>query len=345
MNFEQVKEIANAVLYEGYLLYPYRQSALKNRTRWTFGAVYPRAYCEANGGTEPWSMHTECLIEGTADEAILDVSVRFLHLLVRSVHRPGQADSHEAYGSEWGLASRLVDEPLQEGMEREITVEKLALRDLLAAPRRVPIECSSARTVEHPANEPGTEIVREQQTLTGACLLRAELVEANLCKLSVEIVNTTPGTNEVTGRRDAILFQSFISTHTLLRVSQGAFVSLLEPPEALQTYASSCQNVRTWPVLVGQAGERQLMLSSPIILYDYPQIAVESPGTLFDGGEIDEILSLRIMTLSDEEKVQMRQDEHTREILERTEALTPEQFMQMHGVIRDLRPISEGGKA
>ena len=87
------------------------------------------------------------------------------------------------------------------------------------------------------------------------------------------------------------------------------------------------------------------MISSPIILYDYPQIAPESPGPLFDGGEIDEILSLRIMTLSDEEKEQMRQDERTREILERTEALTPEQFMKMHGTIRDLRPISEGETA
>jgi hypothetical protein len=86
------------------------------------------------------------------------------------------------------------------------------------------------------------------------------------------------------------------------------------------------------------------MLSSPIILYDYPQIAPESPGALFDGSEIDEILSLRILTLTDEEKEQMRQDERTREILERTEALTPEQFMKLHGTIRELRSIGEGEK-
>ena len=108
----------------------------------------------------------------------------------------------------------------------------------------------------------------------------------------------------------------------------------------MQTFVKGCQNLRTWPVMVGNKGERDAMLSSPIILYDYPQIAPESPGALFDGSEIDEILSLRIMTLSDDEKEQMRQDERTREILERTEALTPEQFMKMHGTIRDLRPIS-----
>ena len=97
-------------------------------------------------------------------------------------------------------------------------------------------------------------------------------------------------------------------------------------------------------MLVGHAGERDTLLSSPIILYDYPQIAPESPGALFDGTEIDEILSLRIMTLTDEEKEQMRQDERTREMLERTEALTPEQFMKLHGTIREMRSIGEGEK-
>ena len=347
MNFAQVKEIANAVLYEGYLLYPYRQSAIKNRTRWTFGAVYPREYSEANGATEPCTMHTECLVEGRADDVALDVTVRFLHLLVHTSVRSEtvQGDRVEANASEWSLASRLADEPLQEGMEREIGVENLALRDLLTAPRRVTIEFPAARTVEYPTNAPGTEVIREQQALVGAFLLAARPVDTNIFKLSIEIENTTPGTAAVTSRRDAVLFQSFVSTHTLLQVHQGSFISLLEPPEALQIVARECQNVRTWPVLVGREGERNVMLSSPIILYDYPQIAPESPGALFDGGEIDEILSLRIMTLSDEEKEQMRQDERTREILERTEALTPEQFMKMHGTIRDLRPINEGETA
>src|SRR5438270_5445821 len=129
MNLEQVKEIANAVLYEGYLLYPYRQSALKNRTRWTFGVVYPREYSEANGGFDPWTMHTECLVEGRADDISIDVTVRFLHLLVRTVVRPesGKDNSVEENSSEWSLASRLADEPLQEGQEREVSVLNLSL--------------------------------------------------------------------------------------------------------------------------------------------------------------------------------------------------------------------------
>jgi hydrogenase maturation protease len=78
-----------------------------------------------------------------------------------------------------------------------------------------------------------------------------------------------------------------------------------------------------------------MMLSSPIILYDYPEIAPESAGDLFDGTEIDEILSLRIMTLSDEEKREVAaSDEHARRLLERTESLAAEQLMSLHGVMR-----------
>lgn len=349
MKLEQVKEIANAVLYEGYLLYPYRQSAIKNRTRWTFGAVYPHDYSEASGGIEPCTMHTECLVEGLLNDIVLDVTVRFLHLLVRTDTRTNTQpegtplDHVEPFESEWGLASRFAHEPLQEGIEREVSALHVSLKDLLASPQRVAIEFPATRTVE--PTESGTETIREQQALSGAFILSAEHFDTNLFKLSVEIENTTSSANATTSRREAILLQSFVSTHTILHVRQGRFISLLEPPETLGAYTKACQNVRTWPVLVGSEGERDVMLSSPIILYDYPQIAPESPGPLFDGGEIDEILSLRILTLSDDEKEQMRQDEHTREILERTESLTPEQFMKMHGVFRDVRPVSEGGKA
>ena len=84
------------------------------------------------------------------------------------------------------------------------------------------------------------------------------------------------------------------------------------------------------------------MLSSPIILYDYPQIAPESSGGLFDGTEIDEILSLRILTMTAEEKREMQCSDHrARQILERTESMPPEQFMKLHGVLRGLRPITE----
>src|SRR6202165_5557748 len=147
---EQVKEIADAVLFEGYLLYPYRQSALKNRTRWTFGVVYPREYSEANGGFDPWTMHTECLVEGQPDDISLDITVRFLHLLARTVVQPEpvKAEHLEANAGEWSLASRFADEPLQEGVEREVSGLDLSLSELIAHPRIVEIDFPGRRMVD-----------------------------------------------------------------------------------------------------------------------------------------------------------------------------------------------------
>src|SRR6266480_2704405 len=126
MKLEQAKEIANAILYEGYLLYPYRHSAIKNRQRWTFGVVYPREYSEANDGIEPWSMRTDCLLAGSADTS-LDIHVRFLHLLLRTSipsktgSAPSQTQSTTPAAGEWSLACRLANEPWEEGMEREVS--------------------------------------------------------------------------------------------------------------------------------------------------------------------------------------------------------------------------------
>jgi len=94
-------------------------------------------------------------------------------------------------------------------------------------------------------------------------------------------------------------------------------------------------NTGTYPVLVGDEGSRNCLLSSPIILYDYPQIAPESAGDLFDGTEIDEILTLRIMSLTDDEKNEMRNaDELARRLLERTESLSPDELMNLHGLMK-----------
>ena len=343
MRMEEIKEIANAVLYEGYLLYPYRRSAIKNRQRWTYGVVYPREYSQANGGIEPWTMRTECLVTGTVDTS-LDIYIRFLHLLKCSPVKtetmsPATQDGGDA--NEWSLANRFADEPWEEGVEREVSMLNLRLSDLLDHPQVVEIDFPGRRLEEDPFDAPEAAIVREQKPLAGAVVIAAERVSTDLFKLSVQIENRTPQTGELTS--NTVMLHSFISTHTIFRVRQGIFNSLMDQPEALKDIAQGCKNLGTWPVLVGNEGECDAMLSSPIILYDYPQIAPESPGSLFDGTEIDEILTLRIMTLTEEEKQEMRQgDERVREILERTEALSPEQFMKLHGVIRSLRPVDEG---
>ena len=164
-----------------------------------------------------------------------------------------------------------------------------------------------------------------------------------MLKITVRILNLTALEDAAGKSRDDALMRSFVSTHTILGVRGGEFVSLLDPPASFGEAAALCQNVGTYPVLAGEEGARDCMLSSPIILYDYPQIAPESAGDLFDGTEIDEILTLRIMTLTDEEKREMRgADERARQILERTEALPAEQLMKMHGAMRSLRPKEKG---
>src|SRR6202035_606460 len=180
-------------------------------------------------------------------------------------------------------------------------------------------------------------LVRERYDLLGEIELSGTRQNSGISKVSVRIRNTTPFEGADRARREDALVQALVSAHTILGLHDGRFVSLLAPPKQMSELAASCTNVGTWPVLVGEEGQCDTVLSSPIILYDYPLIAPESAGDLFDGTEIDEILSLRIMTLTDEEKCEMRDsDDRARQILERTETLPPEQLMKLHGVLRNI---------
>ena len=93
---------------------------------------------------------------------------------------------------------------------------------------------------------------------------------------------------------------------------------------------------RCFPVLVGDPGDTDVVLGSPIILYDYPEIAAESAGALFDSTEIDEILTLRVMTMTDEEKAEARAtDPRAAEIIDRCDGMSADTLQQLHGVLRD----------
>jgi hypothetical protein len=347
MNLDRVEKIAAAVLYEGYILYPYRPSSVKNRQRWNFGALCPQSYSEAQGGTEAWTMQTECLVRGD-EHAALDVKVRFLHLLSREVGQQTTPPTDVPEGAEpdFKIVAALevggrIYQTWQEAVEREVALHGFNPGELAAgAPRRQTFTFASTRETE-PLREPGGEtvglVVRSQQSVAGAIETTAELVGEGLFKVTVRIFNRTALADAKLKSRDEALMRSLVSTHTILGVRGGEFVSLLEPPEALSEVAAACRNTGTWPVLVGEEGARDCMLSSPIILYDYPQIAPESAGDLFDGTEIDEILTLRIMTLTEEEKREMRGvDERARRILERTETLPAEQMLKLHGAMRGL---------
>lgn len=273
MNLESVEKIANAVLYEGYMLYPYRPTAVKNQQRFNFGVLYPVGYPEAA------EMQTEVLIEGDSSASI-EVKVRFLQMI-------------EVNG--W-----------QEGIEREVV--------------------TGAHGVEQ----------FEFDGLKGELELSASRVRDRLFKITLRIRNKTD-LQDAIERGDALL-RSMVSVHSIFEVTGGRFLSAIDPPAEYHQEAAACKNIGTFPVLAGEEGEARIMLSSPIILYDYPEIAPESPGDLCDGTEIDEILALRILTLTDDEKREVREgDSRARQILERTEMLPPEHFQKLHGALRGLK--------
>ena len=187
-------------------------------------------------------------------------------------------------------------------------------------------------------------IIRQQQSVEGTIDIAVQPLAGDVFKISVTVENHTPVSESELNQQEEVLMRTFASTHTILESARGEFLSLMDPPPAYVEASKTCSNIGTWPVLVGEKekGEAVAMLSSPIILYDYPEIAQESPGEFFDGTEIDEILTLRVLTMTDQEKWEMSQgDEHARRILHRTEELPEEAFWQMHGTIRDRQFSSE----
>jgi hypothetical protein len=283
MKCDQVEKIAAAILYEGYLLYPYRPTAIKNRQRWNFGTLYPRVYAQAQRPEEPFRLIAECLVVAVPQTTI-EVRLRFLQLV--------------------------------QGQAVERTSEYANLR----------------------LDQPLSLTVSMDEELELSLSISAETLGDGSCKLRVEVQNTSKPADGAEAQRDDVLPFSLISAHVLLGVAGGEFVSLLDPGERYCASANACSNTGVFPVLAGEG--RSIMLCSPIILYDYPQIAPESAGDFFDGTEMDEMLTLRVLTLTDAEKREMRNgDPRARRILERTEALSQDEMLKAHGVIRELRAL------
>jgi hypothetical protein len=328
MNRPLVDQVAEAVLYEGYLLYPYRPS-VKNRQRWTFGGLYPPSYREVQAGREAATCRTECLVQGD-ERSRLRVRVRFLHLQLRRSLGPDgadgpipRADLAPSGPSHW-----------QEAVERDLDLGDYPLGSLADRIVTPDFDFPGLR------DEDTAGVIREQHPIAGRVGISAERVLDGLYKVTVEVRNQSELGGDAASDRDQALLRALVSTHAILGVGDGAFVSMIDPPGPWREIAAGCRNVRTWPVLVGEPGSRDTILSAPIILYDYPQVAPESAGDLFDSTEIDEILTLRILTLTDDEKQAMKAvDDRARALLQRTESLAQEKLLGMHGAIRGLRPL------
>jgi hypothetical protein len=352
MNTALVEKVVNAVLYEGYILYPYRASSKKNRERFTFGRVYPEDYSLAQHGAEPCSMQTECLVRNESKDALVTINVRFLHPMAREVgllrepitEMPAEGAPDFEVVPDFRVGEQLY-QTWQEVVEQKLEVPTFALREAWQTSHE--FQFPSSRAVEPIRGDDGkisAVLVRRQDAVRGVIEVGAQPVDDVVFKIAVRIFNRTPVPPNELENQSAIILRTFTSTHTILHTQGGEWLSLTDPPPAYAEATAACKNIGTWPVLVGDQSkhERDAMLSSPIILYDYPQIAPESPGDLFDGLEIDEILTLRVMAMSDAEKIEMRQvDEQARRILERTENMSNDHLLKMHGVMRNVRSSNE----
>ncbi|WP_245235716.1 hypothetical protein [Streptomyces durhamensis] len=345
--FEQVGAVADAVLYEGYLLYPYRRSSPKNRVRWQFGVLLPRAWVERDGPVAPgisgsadsWYQQTECLVRASRADAVVRVRVRCLQMQDKQVE---QADSTGRYRPVESLrtADGTAHLSFEEAVPRESELV-LPLAELLRGGRTAPVDAAGGVESE-PLPGGAGRTVRRRREVRAAVTVTAEPVAPELYRLRVRTENTGEAVNPRAPRHEA-LRQALIATHTLMGGDGVEFVSLIDPPEGLAEPARQCRNAFTFPVLGGppaRPGSAGVMLSAPIILPDHPQVAPESPGDLHDAAEIDEILTLRTMLLTDEEKAEARAtDPRAARILDRVDTMPREVFERLHGAIRSLTPV------
>ncbi len=337
-------QVVHAVLYEGYILYPYRASSKKNRReRFTFGRIYPRDYSSAQGGVEPYIQQTECLVRPTGGAPNLEVAVRFLQPLWREIGnwRLGEDESFRAEREM--VIDGVLHQSWQEAVEREVILE---IKFAEAASASANISFPAASVIEpFPAGSKMTALRRRQEKIEGRVEVEAARLSSDLFKITVRVINLSAVTaGAECADQDAVLMRTFASSHVILHAVDAEFISLLDPPSEFREFANQCKNVGTWPVLVGDEAkaERTTMLSSPIILYDYPKVAPESAGNFYDGTEIDEMLTLRVLTMTDGEKMEMRHvDEHARRILERTERTGAEDLMRMHGTLREVKAAED----
>ncbi|MCW0213080.1 MAG: hypothetical protein OJJ54_06960 [Pseudonocardia sp.] len=329
MTVDRARLVADAVLYEGYLLYPYRATSGKNQARWQFGVLAPAGAAAAGLGEESGLAVQTLLRPGPG--AAVRVAVRCLQLQTRGVERA------EADGGFTPVRELMVDGTSRlswdEAVEQEVASGPFTLAEL-AEGVTAPIEIEGGEERETLLDATGAvagRVVRRRRPLAATLRLGAE-PDDGVVRLTAEVENTGPGARDAA---DAIR-RSLIGTHLLLTTHDAEFLSVIDPPTGAAAAARRCRQRRCWPVLAGPPGQTDVVLGLPIILDDHPEIAPQSAGALFDSTEIDEILTLRVMTLTDDEKAQARAtDPRAAAVIDRCERMTPEQMQGLHGVLRD----------
>ena len=333
--FDAARSVADAVLYEGYVLYPYRASSRKNQVRFQWGVLTPRAFSEAEG-SERWSVRSECLLDARGG-AELTIRVRCL----QTQHRRVEAALDTSDGPTFEPVGQLdVDGTVH--VEWDEAVDQVVDLHTFAVPPHGATAHSTAFAFG--AEAAHEEIRAADGRLAGRFVRRRRLVQglvhvaterpdpgAPYVRVSVSIENTTPWV-ETSLRRDDAMGHSLVAVHTMAAVDGGRFISLLDPPDDAMGAVATCHSDGLYPVLIG---EEDLVLASPIILYDHPEVAPQSPGDLYDSLEIDEILALRVMTLTDGEKSEARgTDPRAAAIIDRCDDMSAETLSRLHGQMK-----------
>ncbi|HEX3714042.1 MAG TPA: hypothetical protein VHV09_14710 [Trebonia sp.] len=313
---DQVRAVADAVLYEGYLLYPYRASAQKNHSRWQFGVLMPPGYTAVDP-SESSALKAQCVFEQRDQPLAVDVTVRFLQVQRRYTEGAAPDPGTPAV---W-----------DEAVEREVTVSVTAAE--LCDGQDIPFAIPGGEDAEL---VPGGRLVRRREPLAATVSVRATPLPGpwRAARLTVRVTNESRQRQEAI-LRDEALPGALVAAHLIITMAGGAFLSMTDPPEWARPEVAACENTGWWPVLAGPEDSRQVMLVAPIILPEHPQIAPESPGDLFDGTEIDEILTLRTLALSDAEKAAARAtDPRAAALIDRVDAMDAPTMQQLHGTIR-----------
>jgi hypothetical protein len=227
-HLDHARKVADAILYEGYLLYPYRQSSQKNKVRFQFGVLMPPAY-RAIDDCEPSASQTECLIE-CADDAEIRILVRFLQLQRRSVYgiSPETGALHQV-GTLYVDGSEFTGWDEAAEREQHLTASVAAL---LSRDRNLEFHAGSGETVEDLTDSQGRmagRLVRQWDGIDGTISVHAERVAGpyQALRLRVRVENhTVPGT-ELQRREDG-LRHALIAAHSLIGVPGGTFLSMTD---------------------------------------------------------------------------------------------------------------------
>jgi hypothetical protein len=336
MSLARARQIADAVLYEGYVLFPYRASSRKNRYRWTFGVVAPRAWNEA-GGCEPSSLRLECLVASAGPPPAIEGLLRFLQVERRDVEA-----AH--LGGRFAAVERLIVADREHIRWEEGVAHELPFAVAVAGEATRPLGMAVAGgRREELLHEDGAlvgRVVRARRALALTLTATTQPLSATLAKLTLTVENVTAFDRPAAPREDAVA-AALVGAHLILSVTGGAFVSLLDPPAAVRDAAAACVSSGLYPVLVGEPGSHELLLAAPIALYDHPAIAAESPGESCDGTEIDELLALSTRSLTDAEKREAcATDSRAAEIVARADRLAAAELLALHG--RTSQPAAGG---